>query len=463
MRPSAPSVNSNPDTSEQPLRSVVFLVKNGIGFGHIRRAILLAEAVRAQGRLRPVIVSQASSLQLYTTTTIPVVNFPLLHRVSSAVAEDCYTEILDRLLERLDPAVVIEDTYPDPRYLALPALADRPRLLVMRRMDGASFDHLREAGRFTSYDRILIAQRPEDFAREGHSGQSTAAVASSGVFTFIGNLHHTPTAADIHEAGIRYAPEGQPLVVVNGGAGGDQLHDGYGDRLFGACATVAARLLKNDDPARFVLVTGPYYAGRPLENTPNVTVAHFEPQLAALLAAAHVAVIKPGNNALAEALHGHAQLILVPDASFLEGLDAHATRVTDEHGGTVASPDADALEPLIRTALVQPPRRRRPPPNPDGIAAVLTEIGALARRGAARLRPRPCSWSWCRLPESRQPTCAPICRLFCAIPLSSRASTSPSPVRQRPSMEGTGSRSRASSPRRPTHNPRPWSTREPGC
>jgi predicted glycosyltransferase len=174
------------------VRNVVFLVKNGIGFGHIRRAILLAEAVREQGRLRPIVVSQASSLQLYTTTTIPVVNFPLLHRVSSAVAEDCYLDILDRLLEHLDPAVVIEDTYPDPRYLALTSLADRPRLLVMRRMDGESFDQIRELGRLAHYDRILIAQRPEEFAREGHSGHSTAAVESSGRFTFVGNLYHTP-------------------------------------------------------------------------------------------------------------------------------------------------------------------------------------------------------------------------------------------------------------------------------
>jgi len=47
------------------MKNAVFLVKNGIGFGHIRRALLLAEAVQSAERLRPVVVSQASSLALY--------------------------------------------------------------------------------------------------------------------------------------------------------------------------------------------------------------------------------------------------------------------------------------------------------------------------------------------------------------------------------------------------------------
>ncbi len=300
------------------MKTVALLVKNGIGFGHLRRAVVIAEAIRAEGRLRPVIISQASSLSLFRDTPVEVVNFPLLHRVSSAVAEDSYTAVLDRFLHRLDPAVVVEDTYPDPRYLSLKSLAHRPRLLVMRRLDGASFDQLRTQGRFAPYDRILIAQSPEDFAGEGHSGESTAAVKFGTRFSFIGNVSYTPTAAETASARATYAPDGEPLVVVNGGAGGDQMPDGYGDRLFGACAQVAGRLLADGHPARFVFVTGPYYAGKPLHDTANVTVRRYEPRLAALLAAAHVAIIKPGNNALSEALLGQAHLVLVPDVSFME-------------------------------------------------------------------------------------------------------------------------------------------------
>lgn len=360
------------------MKTVALLVKNGIGFGHLRRAVLIAEAIRAEGRLRPVIVSQASSLSLFRDTPVEVVNFPLLHRVSSAVAEDSYTAILDRFLDRLDPAVVIEDTYPDPRYLSLRSLAHRPRLLVMRRLDGASFDQLRTQGRFAPYDRILVAQSREEFAREGHSGDSVAAVQSAGGFSFVGNLSYAPTLAEISRTRAAYAPNDEPLVVVNGGAGGDQMADGYGDRLFGACAQVAERLLAEGHRARFVCVTGPYYAGRPLRETENLTVRRYEPRLAALLASARVAVIKPGNNALSEALLGQAHLVLVPDVSFLEGLDEHAARTAGQYGGAVAEPDPNVLERLVREGLERPPRLTRPEANHQGLAETLDAIHLLA-------------------------------------------------------------------------------------
>ncbi|MCX5555391.1 hypothetical protein [Streptomyces sp. NBC_00038] len=362
------------------MKTAVLLVKNGIGFGHLRRAVLIAEAIRNEGRLRPVIISQASSLSLFRDTPVEVINFPLLHRVSSAVAEDSYTAILDRLLERLDPAVIIEDTYPDPRYLSLKSLAQRPRLLVMRRLDGTSFDQLRTQGRFAAYDKILIAQSREAFSREGHSGDSMAAVQFGTRFSFIGNLSYSPSPAEISQTRAAYAPNDEPLVVVNGGAGGDQMPDGYGDRLFGACAQVAARLHADGDRARFVFVTGPYYAGKPLQETGNVTVRRYEPRLAGLLSAAHVAIIKPGNNALSEALLGQAHLVLVPDVSFMEGLDEHAARIAEQYGGATATTDPDALEKLVRRALARPLREVRLEPNHKGLADAVDAIHELAQR-----------------------------------------------------------------------------------
>jgi predicted glycosyltransferase len=369
------------------MRHALFLVKNGIGFGHIRRAMLVAEVVSARGELDPVIISQASSLALYRHTPVKVVNFPLLHRVASAVAEDCYTSILDRLIDRLDPAVVVEDTYPDPRYASLPALAGRPRLLLMRRLDGQSFDTLREQGRFAPYDAILIAQDREAFDREGHSPESVAAVLNSGRFRFVGNIAHTPTETDIEAVRCQYAPHGEPLVVVNGGAGGDQMPDGYGDRLFGACQQVAAQLADEACRARFIFVTGPYYAGRPLTDTANVTVRAFEPSLAALLAAARVAVIKPGNNVLSEALVGTAHLVLVPDVSFMEGVGEHAARVVAEHGGVVVTPDPALIESAVRTGLASKPRPTRAQPNQAGLATVVETIHQLAQDGPPAVAP----------------------------------------------------------------------------
>jgi predicted glycosyltransferase len=370
------------------MRNVVFLVKNGIGFGHLRRALILAEALLDAGQVRPVIISQASSLAIFQGTRVPVVNFPLLHRVPSAVAEDWYTEVLDALLDQLDPAVVIEDTYPDQRYAGLTSLMDRPRLLVLRRLDHASFDTIRATGAFARYDEILIVQDQEGFGREGHSDVTLTAVHASGRFQFVGPVYRAPTADEVEKLRAEYAPDGSPLVVVNGGAGGDQMPDGYGDRLFHSCQQMAAALAGDGTRVRFVFVTGPYYAGRPLETRANVTVRRFEPHLHALLAAAHVAVIKPGTNALSEALSGRAHLVLVPDVSFMEGLSEHAERIVAEYGGQVAAADAEVLKPLVRAALSQQPRLRRfDQPPTEGIAKITAAICRHAATGTVSLDP----------------------------------------------------------------------------
>lgn len=356
------------------MNNVVFMVKNGIGYGHLRRALLLARALQDTGNVRPIVISQASTLDLFRNCGLRVLNLPLIERTGSDVLEDRYTEILDRILTALDPALVIEDTYPDPRYLALPSLAGIPRMLIMRRLDGASLDQIRTTGRLAHYDEILIAQTREEFHQEGHSGQSLTAVESTGRFTFVGNIHATPSAADAVREKNRYAPHGTPLVVAAAGAGGDQMADGFCDRLFHACATTAAALFDEAHPARFVFVTGPYYGGRELAETPNVTVHRYHPRLAALLRAADVAVLKPGNNVVSETLLGHANLVLSPDTSFMEGLDEHTARLVTHYGGAVVPPTGEAISKAIRDALAAPRRAQKTAEHATGVTEALTLI-----------------------------------------------------------------------------------------
>lgn len=356
------------------MSNVVFMVKNGIGYGHLRRALLLARALQDTRNVRPIVISQASTLDLFRDCELRVLNLPLIERTGSDVLEDRYTEILDHILTALDPALVIEDTYPDPRYLALPSLAGTPRMLIMRRLDGTSLDQIRTTGRLAHYDEILITQTREEFHQEGHSGQSLTAVEATGRFTFVGNIHATPSAADAAREKNRYAPHGAPLVVAAAGAGGDQMADGFCDRLFHACATTAAALLDEAHPARFVFVTGPYYAGRELTETPNVTVHRYHPRLAALLRAADVAVLKPGNNVVSETLLGHANLVLSPDTSFMEGLDEHTSRLVTRYGGAVVPPTGEAISEAIRAALAAPRRTQNTAQHAAGVTDALTRI-----------------------------------------------------------------------------------------
>jgi hypothetical protein len=358
--------------------AVAFLVKNGIGYGHLRRALILAEALHADAAVRPIIISQANTVDLFCSTSVPVVNFPLIQHLPNDIAADWYSEVLDQLLTRIDPALVVEDTYPDPRYLSLPALQDRPRALILRRLDGMSFDTIRTSGRFAAYSTIIIAQDREAFAQEGHSGASLTAVEHSGRFRFAGPVHHTPDPAKVAAIRARLCADAGKLIVVSAGAGGDQTPDGYGDRLFHACDQVADRLDRDNIAVHVVMVTGPYYAGRALTERQHLTVRRFDPHLAELLAAADVAIIKPGHNGLSEALSGGAHLILVPDVSFMEGLDEHSKRVVDHYGGAIACPDADSLEPLVRAALDQPARTRRLPGSHAAIGQIVRALTELA-------------------------------------------------------------------------------------
>jgi hypothetical protein len=163
--------------------------------------------------------------------------------------------VLDKLLDRLDPAVVVEDTYPDQRYARLPSLAGRPRILVLRRLDRDWFDTIRMTGAVQRYDQILFIQSPEDLDCKHHGDDTRTAVVPSGRFGC--SVPSTEQRAPTRPAGR--APGTRQRTACcrqHWGAGGGQMPDGYGDRLFRACHAVAAKLARERVPARFVVVIG---------------------------------------------------------------------------------------------------------------------------------------------------------------------------------------------------------------
>lgn len=327
---------------------VLFLVKNDSGLGHIRRAVVLSRALRRSG-VSSVIVSQASSLVMFDDPELRVVNLPLMDRLRSSAAEEAYAALLDAVVARLDPELVVEDTYPDRRYLELSGLQGLPRVLVLRRLDPVAFEQVRRRGGFSHYDRVLVAQTWEDFEAEPHTSATRRLVMSSGRFRFVGPVFHEPTPQEVSAVQRRYQVGEQPLVVVNAGSGGDQLNDAFADRLFANARRIADTCLRRRLSARFVLVVGPYYRGRQIEPGKNVEVVGFEPRLAALLRLASVAVVRPGHNVVHEALGGPAQLVLVPGIPWMEGQPEFAHRLATRVGATVV--DVDDYEALERTVI----------------------------------------------------------------------------------------------------------------
>ncbi len=363
---------------------VLFLVKNDSGLGHIRRAVVLSKALRRSG-VSSVIVSQASSLVMFDDPELRVLNLPLMERLKSSAAEEAYAALLDAVVARLDPELVVEDTYPDSRYLGLPSLRGLPRALVLRRLDPIAFEQIRRRGGFSSYDRILIAQTREDFEAEPHTSATRRLVMSSGRFRFVGPVFHEPTPQEVNAVRRRYQVGEQPLVVVNAGSGGDQLNDAFADRLFANARRIADTCLLQGLSAQFVLVVGPYYRGRQIEPSVNVEVVGFEPRLAALLRLASVAVLRPGHNVVHEALGGPAQLVLVPGIPWMEGQAEFAHRLATRLGAAVVEvDDYQALECTVISALrptVQHPARTRPANATEAMVAALTDELDSAKQG----------------------------------------------------------------------------------
>lgn len=324
---------------------IVFLVQNGVGFGHIRRTLLIASEIR---RLSPKtwvgFISQAGSLLPFQGTDFPVVNFPFFHRLPSAAADHAYRISLETTLDELEPDLVVEDTYPDSWYGGCRSLTNTPRALVLRRIEPDSFDEFRRHGEFATFDRILIAQDRADFFAEAHSGPSASLVALSDRFQFVGHIFHRSSAADRARLRARYAATAERLVVVSAGAGGTHINERYPERLFTSMAAVARRTRRSGMRLRFAFVLGPYYAGKRIDTAPNVTVTEFEPDLSALLQCADVAVIRPGSNVLYESLAGDANLVVVPGLTYREHTHAWYKWLAQHHRVSIcAEPRADIL------------------------------------------------------------------------------------------------------------------------
>ncbi|TMR21981.1 hypothetical protein ETD86_13215 [Nonomuraea turkmeniaca] len=358
--------------------TVAFFFKARHGFGHVRRTVLIADELR---RLAPdseiFLVGQVRSLLPLRGTPHRVISFPHMHRLPSDAMETALRDLLNNVIAEIRPDLIVEDTFPDRNHLFLPAAREVPKVLVLRKMSGIFFERMRRRGELSHYDRILVAQSWADFAMTGHSPDSLLLAEHSARFRFLGPVFHSPPPSEI--AFVRRVYGRQPLVVVAAGAGGDTGNQGYVERLFTSMSAVAARFLDRAVPARFILVTGPYYDGVAPPALPNVTTVPYEPSLAALLHAAKVAVIRPGFNSLHEAVSGPARVVLVPGHNTAEDQWGDARRLSAADGIDVTHHnDVDGLETLVLAGLAAPPRVPSGTPRPaqgELAAALLEEAG----------------------------------------------------------------------------------------
>ena len=362
--------------------TAILAVKNGLGLGHVRRATLVAQSLQQRGHMDPVIISQAGSTALYAGSSLRVLNLPRLSRVSHVLVEDACLAILDEVAARVAPSVIVEDTYPDPRLREIDSLRGVPRMLVTRRLDASSLEQMVEDRSFAGLDRIAYCQTVEEFRSEGHSSSIERVMRLSGIARFVGPLWRSASPEERAQARSRYARDSHRLVVVTLGGGGDKYLDAFARRMIEGVITAGVTIGGLGRSWCMVIVAGPYSRGSipTFNEIPGITLVEFEPELPALLAAADVVVLKPGTNALLEALDGDARLILVPDRSYREGLPEYAERLARAYGHSVSVPEAGPLTVALYDALNSDTSPRlRPGSSADAVAGMVEQVASEPR------------------------------------------------------------------------------------
>jgi predicted glycosyltransferase len=335
----------------------LFFLENGIGLGHQRRILQIADALgEADAACRSLILTQSRSLDLFADAQHGVLALPSLHRLGSNAGELLAWRFVDEVVAAFDPDVIVEDTHPDARFLGLPSVRHRRKVLIQRRLDPLALEHNRRAGLLGEYDRIVWLEGRERFA-EGHPFGPWPALAHFSERLCFG----APIVAPVSDEAlgrVRGGGEG-PRVVVTAGGGGEHLDEGSCRLLYQAAAEAARRLEARHPAARWRIVLGPNYKHAPPAPSRVLRVVGFDPDLPARLRTADVVVMRPGYNAMMETLAGEARIVAVPGLSYAEAQAGWVAELVEEHGMQIAEPSPGAIELAVERALAAPPRRAR--------------------------------------------------------------------------------------------------------
>ncbi|MGG4340426.1 glycosyltransferase [Paenibacillus lautus] len=344
---------------------VIFLLKNGIGFGHFRRALVLASELEKKG-LEIIFLSQAKSTRIFDEYKFKVINVPLLHSLKSNNAALAFNSVINFIIEHLNPSLVIEDTYSDDYYLNIPALATTPRILILRRVSGDAIEEFFYSGKFGQYDMIYVMESKELCIDKLKSPLVKSVLDNSDLFDFCGDIFFQPEESMKQRMNHKYkVDQFDKTVVVNGGAGGWHLGENVCELIFDSVIEFAKNIKNYNQKVQFIIVTGPYsehliskYDEVELVNY-QITMVGYEGNLSALLNIADVCVLRPGYNTTMEALQGEGQLILLPGISYMEDQKEWCDYLHNEFMvDFIPIEDIKKLQKVLLKSLIAPKPKR---------------------------------------------------------------------------------------------------------
>ena len=293
--------------------SIVLFSHDGYGLGHLRRNVLIAEAiVKATPNTRPVIVTGVSRTPAWLENpAFEVVRVPSLQKdgsgnyvnttMSTAAAVDARGLAFERVIANYEPRAVIVDRHP------LGIAGELRRGLSSARRNGAAItlglrdilddpftvrselrgDDWRFAPAF--YDQVLVYGHREvcDHRLEYGAGYTA---------TYCGWVVETPTPQVVDN----------DLILITAGGGGD------GDDI----VRLGIDLLVSLPNRRGLIVAGPFAQGAlhalPAKLAARVQIVESVPHCAPLYASSGAVIQMAGYNSVAESLAAGARPLLLP-------------------------------------------------------------------------------------------------------------------------------------------------------
>jgi radical SAM protein with 4Fe4S-binding SPASM domain len=332
-----------------PLR-VAFHAINGVGLGHLVRAMCVAKEVLAASPGSQVLVlTNARDPSMLTAAGVDFVQFPARlaephadpSRVETALLEDEEDAALGAALGAFAPHVVVFDTHAPPRLVARATELGARTVLVLRELRPEALAAFLASGAARAFDRVVVPHEPSEVdARPLEAAGLSVRVV--GPVVRPGATLQAPSRAR----------KGAPRVVALAGGGGQPVDA----RRYMRAVADAHLLARARVPSlETVLVTGPY--GAPPEGVRGLrglTVKGALPDLGPLLASATLVVSQCGYNAVAELRALRKPAVLVPAYRKSEDQSARARRLARVGAAVLARPEARSIASRVEVLLTTP-------------------------------------------------------------------------------------------------------------
>lgn len=330
----------------------VFLTLNGIGQGHLVRALRICEWMQRRGR-NPLIFHQGK-YPAEAARRFPGVSIPALYQLPRELAQAIADNIASSALQS-EPAIIVEDTHPAEVQFP-PEIC---RILIVR---PTKLDHMRMLRRDYSalFRRMIVCDHPES-PTWPYSESETREILGWEGWQIAGPLYRRWTSDGIERVRARYSIAAEDRVIVLSlGGGGEKPGTDDRNRFLQRAAQVVAPLRRQAHPPRILLICGPLFPeGAPVPEGFEVIAS--DPDLPSLFAVADAAVIRAGYNSVWECLSAG-----TPFIAFC--------------GTTYREPTEERIESLRRIGLLVPEAF----PPPAEFAAWRESFRGIAERYAAR-------------------------------------------------------------------------------